>query len=59
MPGKQVEQYDTSGNLIATYNKIVEAAKAVNASTGAISAVLHGRHKTCKGYIWKFKLLDV
>ena len=47
------------GNLIATYNKIVEAAKAVNASTGSISAVLHGRNKTCKGYIWKFKSLDV
>lgn len=59
MPGKQVEQYGVDGKLIATYNKIVEAAKAVNASTGAISAVLHGRNKTCKGYIWKFKSLDV
>lgn len=47
------------GKLMATYNKIVEAAKAVNVSTGAISAVLHGRNKTCKGYIWKFKTLDV
>lgn len=59
MPGKQVEQYDVDGNLVAVYDKIVEAAKAVNASTGSISAVLHGRNKTCKGYIWKFKSLDV
>lgn len=55
MPGKIVEQYDLNNNLIATYNKIVEAASAVDASPSSISAALNGRHSTCKGFVWRYK----
>lgn len=49
----QVNQYDLSGNYLATYESYKAAAKAVGGSDGAIRNCVKGRQKSAKGYIWK------
>lgn len=49
-----VYQYDLSGNHIATYPSIVEAGKSMGLSRASISDAVHGRSKTCGGYVWKY-----
>lgn len=49
-----VEQYDKSGNLIATYASAMQAERAIGGDNGHILAVCRGKRKTHKGFIWKF-----
>lgn len=49
-----IEQYDSNGNLIATYASAMQAERAVGGDNGHILAVCRGKRKTHKGFIWKF-----
>ena len=51
---KVVYQYDLSGNHIATYPSVIEAGKSTGVSRSSINDAVHGRSKTCGGYIWKY-----
>ena len=51
---KKIGKYDTNGNLLETYDGLRMAAKSVNGSTGAICDVCNGKHKTSKGFVWKY-----
>ena len=53
IPKNKVAQYDKQGNLIAIYDSVALAEKAV--STGKhIGQVCTGKRKTAGGYIWKY-----
>lgn len=52
---KQIEQYDFTGKLVKVWNSITEASNNLNIPPNYISAVLHGRQKTTRGFIWKLK----
>ena len=49
----QIGQFDMQNNLIATYNSMSAAARAIDGSVSAISQVCAGKAKTHKGFIWK------
>jgi hypothetical protein len=49
---RSVQQYDLSGNLIASYKTIEEARSKTGANN--ISAVCRGRLKKSGNYIWKY-----
>lgn len=49
----KIGQFDTSNNLIATYDSMSAAARAINGSVSAISQVCAGKAKTHKNFIWK------
>lgn len=53
--GKPILQIDLNGNIIKEWYSQGEAARVLNTSQGNIGSALHGRYKTCCGYIWKFK----
>lgn len=48
-----VYQYDLDNVLVATYEGMHNAAKAVNIDYRSIQRACSGRAKTCKGFIWK------
>jgi group I intron endonuclease len=53
--GKKVSQYTKEGQLIASFDSIIEAAeKEVNVSACSIGHVLNGRAKTAGGFVWKY-----
>lgn len=53
---KAVLQYSLSGEFIAEFSGIREAAREVGLKTHKhIGECCHGREKTAGGYIWKFK----
>lgn len=49
----QIGQFDMQNNLIATYDSMSAAARAIDGSVSAISQVCAGKAKTHKGFIWK------
>ena len=49
----KVNQYDLKGNLINTYESIVEASKDTGISIGSISLCINNKRKTANRYIWK------
>ena len=51
---KAVEQYDSNGNLIATFASVREAAKHLNLDSSTISKVCRGVNKTHGGFIFKY-----
>jgi len=51
---KPVLQFDESGTLIARYDGVAEAARAVGISAGHICCCLKGRRRTSGGYQWKY-----
>lgn len=51
---RAVKQYDLQGNLLATYNSIVEANKATGVNKSNISQACRGVHKTIGGYRWSY-----
>lgn len=53
-PPKKVEQYDSSGNLIATHDSVKSAATYIKRSPTSISKVLTGAQKTTGGFIFKY-----
>lgn len=52
---RPVQAYDKSNNLIAEYESISLAAKAMGISDSHICSCLNGRRKSAGGYIWKAK----
>ena len=52
---KQVEQYDLSGNLIATWKSTHEIQRQLGFDCGNISSCCRGKYKTMYGFIWKYK----
>lgn len=51
-----IYQYDLAGNLIAVYEGMPNAAKAVNTDANSIKRACNGKAKTCKGYVWRKEL---
>lgn len=51
--GKQVAQCDDNGNILNIYPSFMEAARAVNGTSSAISRVCSGLNIHHKGYKWK------
>lgn len=49
----QIGQFDMQNNLIAIYDSMSAAARAIDGSVSAISQVCVGKAKTHKGFIWK------
>lgn len=49
-----IVQYDKSGNVVKTFNSIVEAANHTNCTAKTISRACK-THKPCKGYLWRYK----
>lgn len=49
----QIGQFDMQNNLIAIYDSMSAAARAIDGSVSAISQVCAGKAKTHKGFIWK------
>ena len=49
---KSVSQYDENNNLIATYNSLAEAGKAVGTYGTTIKRAMDA-NRLCKGYYWK------
>ena len=47
-------QCDKSGNAVATFNSIAEAATHINCTAKTISRACK-THKPCKGYLWRYK----
>lgn len=53
---RKVQQFDKEGNLIATYDSIIEASEITGVERSSISAVCLGtnpKRHTAGGYIWK------
>ena len=51
---KKVNQYDKSGNFIASFITMSDAAKAVNGSSSTICGCCKGTKKSAYGYWWCF-----
>lgn len=49
---RHVNQYDTDGNLIASFVSVKQAAIATGTEKTSISKCLHGVQKTAGGYVW-------
>lgn len=52
--GVSVNQYDLSGNYIATYATLTDAQTITGIAYQNIHACCIGRYKTAGNYIWKF-----
>lgn len=48
-------QYDTQGNLIASYKSLRDAADSIGGYFSSISQVCKGKAYTHKGYVWRFQ----
>ena len=52
---RAVEQYDLSGNYIASFRSIKEAGNQTGTKPCSISNVLAGRRNKAGGYVWKYE----
>lgn len=52
---RKVDQLDTEGNLVATYESMLEAAQTLDLnSTTGISRAIRFTHRTADGYRWRY-----
>lgn len=51
---RPVAQYAINGEYIATYDSIIQAAKAVNGRPGSIQNNVSGRSHSAYGFVWKY-----
>lgn len=51
---KSVIQYDKSGNILAEYQNLHAAARALNVSVSSISLACSGKHRIVHGFIWAY-----
>lgn len=51
---KSINQYDLNGNLVYTYNNLIELLENTDYNKNTINAALY-RHITAYNFIWKFK----
>lgn len=56
---REVYQLDKEGNIIAEFKSVTFAAIAVGTSASNISLACRGKHKTLKGFCWKYKEEDL
>jgi HNH endonuclease domain protein len=52
---KAILQYDKNGIFMREWERITDAAKFYNTSTGRICSCLSKITKSCKGFIWKYR----
>ena len=53
---RKIYQLDLDNNILAEYNSVTDASKAVGANnTTGIFAVANGRQNTAYGYKWRYK----
>jgi len=57
--GKKVYQYDLKGNLINTWDKIVDIEKELKINHSNILAVINGRKPTTGGFVWKYNIVNI
>lgn len=55
----KIYQYDTEGNFLQSYDSLASAAKELNISYQAISAVLREERKQTNGWIFTYELQEV
>ena len=53
--GKQIEQLDLNGNILAEFDSISQAARELHINRGSINQVCLGKLKTAGGYIFRYK----
>lgn len=51
---KEIDQFDLNGQFIKRWNSALEASNALGISTGQLCDTCKGKHKTAKGYIWRY-----
>ena len=51
---RKVAQYSKDGELLAVFESLEEAGKAVGAYSSSIAKVCRGKLKSTKGYIWRY-----
>ena len=49
-----INQYDTNGKFIQTFNSVKEAAKKIGASVTAVCEAAHSIHYRCKEFYWRY-----
>lgn len=52
---KSILQFDKQGNFIAEYPSIKEAQRQLSLDNRNISKCCKGKHKTCGGFVWRYK----
>lgn len=52
--GRRINQIDSSGKIVKTHEKIVDAATYVGGSKDCIGKCCSGKNKTHKGFIWEY-----
>ena len=52
---KKILQFDLKGNLIKSWDCIMDIERVIKINHGHISDVCKNRRKQCGGYIWKYK----
>lgn len=52
---KKILQCDMQGNVIREFNSITQAANTFGVTIQAISRVLIGKNRQCRGFLWKYK----
>lgn len=52
---KEIEQYTVDGEYIQSFTTLKKAAETLGLNRCSLSACLHGKHKTCGGYVWKIR----
>lgn len=50
-----VNMCDKEGNVLATFDGVSEASRAMNVNASHISACARGKRDTCGGYKWEYK----
>lgn len=50
---KTIFQYTMEGELVATFNSIIDAEKATKVASCNISACCNGQRKQAGGFVWK------
>lgn len=53
---KKVDVFDKEGNLLGTYDSVMEAARNHNAKTSSVNRVLRGLANTTAGCVFKFHI---
>lgn len=52
---KEIEQYTIDGKYIQSFTTLKKAAETLNLNRCSLSMCIHGKHKTCGGYVWRLK----
>ena len=56
---KRILQYNLNGEFIKMWDSISQASKAIGCSESTLASCLHGRIKSCKGFMWKYYDVEI